>query len=755
MDPILPSQGLIDLLSTIELFHALPVALIREMAVMLQEETVPGGATLIQQGTTGDSLYVVISGRLRISNHAEWGEEVLAECGPGELVGEIAFLTGQVRSATATAIESTRVLQLPRVYYEDIERRHPEAVADISAILSRRLKRSQLGLGLRSTGLFGTLDEPVLTALESDLELVTLHGGETLFRQGDAGDSLYIVINGRLRVAIQGQDGKERSVAELGRGETVGEMAMLGGELRSATVYAVRDTNLARLSRASFDRHLAEYPHAIAPIFTKKIVARLQQQISSPESGADILNTIAVAPASVGVDLEAFCTRLTAALSRYGRCLHLNQARFDALLWRGASDATEHDHTNSVIVERLARVEADHRYVVYQTGDSDSVWTRRCARQADHILLVGRGSADPQPLDVERALQEALGAQSAKLSLVLLHEDASRLPSGTAKWLAPRRVDGHYHVRTVGDGDYERVARTLTRNALGLVLGGGSARGLGHVGVVRALEELALPIDFVGGTSMGAAMALECGIGLDWEKMLETTKGMANVFQGDMTIPIVALLKGRIIARLILDQLNGHDIDIEDMWLPFFAISANLTRMRMEVHTRGSLLTAVLASTRLPGVYPPIVSDGDLLIDGGIIDNVPVDVMKPFSKGARVLAIDVSPPVDTSMTADFGYEVSGFRLLYERLNPFSTRKARAVNVTTILARTIGFGNATRRGTGLAAEDLYLQIPLETFRIDEFKRAKEMADVAYQFALPRIRAWQSEAQPISVAPVGTT
>jgi len=152
-------------------------------------------------------------------------------------------------------------------------------------------------------------------------------------------------------------------------------------------------------------------------------------------------------------------------------------------------------------------------------------------------------------------------------------------------------------------------------------------------------------------------------------------------------------------------------------------------------------MRAVLASTRAPGVYPPIVLNGDLLVDGGIVNNVPVDVMKQFCKGGRVIAVDVSPVVDPTMTADYGFSVSGWGLLGNRLNPFSQRRARVLNMTSILMRAITFGDATRRGTELeAAADVYLKAPLETFKINDFKRGKEIAEATYAFALPRIRAW---------------
>ena len=749
-----PSPDVITLLASLELFDDLPESMIREIAGILEEQVVPAGAVLIQpQASDDDSLYMVISGRLKVSISLHGHEQVLAVCGPREIVGETAFLTGYRRSATVSALDATRVLRLSRASYAVIERTYPDAAARMSRILARRLRRSQLGIALHRSRLFGALDGAVLRDVEADLELVTLRGGEMLFRQGDPGDALYLVVNGRLRVVARQQTGEERVLAELGRGETVGEMAILGGEHRSATVYAVRDTNLARLSRENFDRHSAKYPHAVAPMFIRKIIERLQRQISHPSRDPETLNTIAVVPVSEGVDLEAFCTRLSAALSRYGRTLHLNGVKLDQLLGRpGASQVTAEDSADSLLVEQLALLEADHRHVIYQTDPDDSAWTRRSVRQADHILLVGRGAADPQPGAIERSVRDAVtDSRSTHSSLVLLHQDGSRMPSGTKRWLEARRVDGHFHVRMNGEADYERLTRVLTGNAVGVVFGGGFARGIAHAGIVRALHKAGIPLDFVGGTSMGAILAAEYAYGFDGEGMCRVTVDvMRKYLRGDLTIPLVAFLKGDQVARLILAVMGNQDIDIEDLWLPCFCVSANLTRARMHVHTTGSVLKSILASSRAPGMYPPVVVDGDLHVDGGIVNNVPVDVMKEISKGARVIAVNVSPQDDPTMIADYGLGVSGWHVLWDRLNPFAKKTLAVPTLPTILMRTITFGGGPPAEAGLGPADLYLCPPLEKFKINEFHRGAEMADVAYEFALPLVMAWQAEYEKTLVS-----
>ncbi len=708
---------------------------------LLHDRLLPAGTTLIRQGEADDSLYIVVSGRLRVSVAVDGRDEVLADCGPDDIVGEIAFLTGRQRSVDVTALEATRVLQLSRPAFGDLERTHPDVAARISSVLSKRLRKSQLGLELHRSHLFGDLDPVALADLEADLESVTLQSGEILCRQGEPGDALFLIIDGRLRVTVRDDGGDEHVIAELGRGDAVGELAVLGGERRAATVVAVRDTNLARLSRASFERHSTRYPHALGAFLTKTMVGRFQHQGSAPARRPGTINTLAVVAVSPGLDLDGFSARLSAELSRHGRSLHLSAARFDQLAGlRGGSQVAADAGSDSLIVQRLAVLEADHRYVVYQTDGRNSAWSRRSVRQADHVVLVGRGATGSAPADLDDLLRKIVPDYPvARTSLVLIQDDQCPLPSGTAAWLRSTRIGRHYHVRETAAPDYERLARVFAGQAVGLVLGGGFARGLGHAGVIRALAELGIPVDFVGGTSMGGIVAAQVALGWSADTILERCHGaFPDCFRGDLTIPMVAFLKGRRLVQVILR--NFGDIAVEDLWLPCFAVASSLTRSEVRVIDRGSLTRCLLATAGMPGMYPPVVSDGELLVDGGLLDNVPTGIMKEFSNGAHVIAVNVSPRTDPGMTADYGLGLSGWAVLANRLNPFATRRLDLPSLPSILMRAMTVGDTTRKHAGVA--DVFLMPPLAAFPINAFDRGAEMADVAYQFARPRLAAWQA-------------
>jgi predicted acylesterase/phospholipase RssA len=249
---------------------------------------------------------------------------------------------------------------------------------------------------------------------------------------------------------------------------------------------------------------------------------------------------------------------------------------------------------------------------------------------------------------------------------------------------------------------------------------------------------------------MGAIMAAEYAFGIGAQEMVDVTVDvMRKYLRGDITLPVVSILKGDQVARLILNVMGGRDMDMEDLWIPCFAVSANLTRAKMHVHTTGSVLRSILASSRAPGMYPPIVQNGELHVDGGIVNNVPADVMKEFSKGARVIAINVSPEHDPTMLADYGLGVSGWRVLWGRLNRFAKQRLDVPTLASILMRTITFGGGPPDAPMLSPTDLYLCPPLETFKITEYHRGAEMAAIAYDFALARVPAWRTEYQASTV------
>lgn len=389
------------------------------------------------------------------------------------------------------------------------------------------------------------------------------------------------------------------------------------------------------------------------------------------------------------------------------------------------------------LIEWLGEQELEHDYVVYQCDEVASPWTRRALRQAEHVLIVGSVPGDPSLGEIEaRILSESPAADMRRRTLVLVHED-EREPTGTADWLRLRDVSAHHHVRLDAPADFERLARFLTGRAFGLTLGGGAARGLAHVGVFRALDELGIVVDAIGGASIGSVLAAQWAQGWDYEAMVRETCLAGAVTLKDFTLPSIAFTRGRKFSRMIRN-FNG-DRQIEDLRVRFFCVSSNLNRAQVKVHREGSLAKAVLASTRTPGVFPPIVYDGDLHVDGGVLNNVPVDVMAEFSNGGHVVGVDVSPPHELSLTSDYGDEFSGWRAFWRRHRPF-TKGANIPRLLTILVRSAEFGGIAYKKSKVALADLYLCPSLLRFKRTDFHAAEQIVEIGYQFARPELEKW---------------
>ena len=740
---MIPSHAdLVEFLASIESFRELEAPALRAIAEKLELQALPPGSYLLRQGQRDDNLYCVVSGALAVTAAtAERQERYLTTIERGEAVGGLGLLASDESAIDVCALSDARVAKFSQKDFRAVAGEFADVLPQMMQVVTRRFRTTRLLWAVHVSQLFGELDEVALRDLEAELEIQLICGGEVLMKQGEAGDFLCIVISGRLRVVREDADGHMKQIAELGAGEIVGEMALVSGEPRSATVYAIRDTELARLSRAGFERFAVEHPQLAVQTFTKQMILRLRDQISGAPVRGRAIATLAIVSAGPNRFISQFAESLVVSLSKLGTTLHLMGARLDALFHRSNSGQTPENAASSFgIGEWLSKQEMDFSYVVYEADAALTPWTRRCLRQADHILLVGDAAESAAGGKIEGQILATLNPTTGtRKTLVLIHENPAAAPAGTIDWLVPRDVQRHFHVRLTSPGDYDRLARTLLGRATGLVLGGGFARGYAHLGVIRAMKELGIEIDAIGGCSMGALLAGAFALGVDEETLLRETTARGGKFFNDVTLPFVSLQRGGKLGALLQELLGSHQI--EDLRVPFFCVSSNLNRAELKVHTRGELRKAVLTSTRAPVIFPPIVYDGDLHVDGGLLNNVPVDVMRRFCNDGIVIGVDVSPPVELDPIDDYGLDVNGWRAFWHRVRPFDRPKTPIPTMMQIVMRTIEFGGLPSIEATMRMADLYLRPPLVQFKRGDFNAAREIADVGYRFAIEKIGEWQ--------------
>jgi predicted acylesterase/phospholipase RssA/CRP-like cAMP-binding protein len=512
---------------------------------------------------------------------------------------------------------------------------------------------------LQASPVFGRLGPEAIALLRKELEARVVRRGDVLIHQGDEADGLYVVASGRLKVVLARDDGATVELNEIGRGEVIGELALITDVPRSATVLASRDSHLFFLSNDAFTRVVQAHPEALRAV-TGTLVDKLMATIHG-RAGASPATNIVVVPLDDTDAVRSFGARLAASLGRLaGDVPHVGSADAEAVLGDKASPLAR-----AMWREHL---EASHEAVVYVADGTLTTWTDECAQQADLLLLAasaGRGSA-VRPL--ERELASRQGKVATRTELVLLHEPSVATPRGTRHWLDARHVDRHHHVRVDRAGDYDRVARLLTGKGVGVVFSGGGARGIAHVGVLKALLARDVPIDATAGASIGAIVAGAVARGDSPDELAAQLRAaVVEKSPVDLTFPTISFASGARVTAHIKEGARG--LDIEDTWRDFFCVSTNLTRGALEIHTRGPGWAAVRSSFSIPGLFPPMRNDaGEVLVDGGLLDNLPVSAMRARHDGVTVVGVDVGAKREVVAAAvpDTGV-VSGWRYLATNL----------------------------------------------------------------------------------------
>jgi len=571
--------------------------------------------------------------------------------------------------------------------------------------------------------------------LLDELEICEVAGGDWLFRQGDDGSSLYLMVRGRLHVINESADsGSSALLSEVVAGGSVGEVGLLSGETRSAGVRAIRDSLLIKIERSIFERLSASHPSLIMKLAAN--VARfLQVSSADTVAAAKTLNTITLLPLKHSSRSSEFCSELTQSLQQYGQTLVLST---NNLLEKGAPTAIAANQGTipDELQHWLHLQESSNRFLVYNCDSDDSPWTRFAMRQSDLVLFIADAQDPAAMSDWESRLRAGKGTATGKQALVLLQAESSTPIKATSNWLKDRKPHFHLHIRDDIPDDIQRVARIISGNALGLVLGGGGARGFAHLGVYKALLELGITVDWVGGASIGSIFGSPVASGWDYQKAYKLARHSFVKVKpfSDYTLPLVGLIRGRRMER----EIKAHQsYPIEDMPIPFFCVSSILDSGELKLHESGSLAPALRASASLPGVLPPTVIDKRLIIDGAVLNCLPVDIMMQKPVGS-IIAVDLSS--HKSYEVEYTSIPSPWAILAGRLLPFF-KKYRVPSLATIILKATEIGTQNQvRESGKQA-DLLLRPPVRRFGLTEVKAFDEIVDAGYQYAITELEKWQ--------------
>ncbi len=217
------------------------------------------GEALFQQGDPGDRMYFISRGCLEVFlKNSDGQTQRIDVLDPGATVGEIALLTGQPRSALVQSMVETELISLSKIGLETLTEKYPQIGKKIIEEMVPRIQRTQLALAI--TRLLGPLDAQALHDLQRKVTWRHLVAGEVLIRQGEIGDTMYVVVNGRLTMSAKDDSLGMRNLGEINRGESVGEFALVSNQPRSATVSALRDTDVVGISREVYESLISKHP---------------------------------------------------------------------------------------------------------------------------------------------------------------------------------------------------------------------------------------------------------------------------------------------------------------------------------------------------------------------------------------------------------------------------------------------------------------------------------------------------------------
>jgi NTE family protein len=566
---------------------------------------------------------------------------------------------------------------------------------------------------------FSQLPEQEVDKIISKVSLHHLESGEVLFREGEQGDILYFLISGRLQAVVGFESDNPKSVGEISRGESVGEMALLTGKPRTATVLAKRDCHLAKLHKNDFEFIISQHPEIVKDI-SKLIIRRMTKTMHHNDNLPKIVN-IAILPANEGQDIDEFSSQL------FGTIDQKDKSFVDSGI---VQDQFKTGASSGEVLSWLTDLENKNDVIIYKCDNKNTEWTQQCLRQADKILVV----VEPKDKTTLGTLEKSLLYDSGKFKsqikeLIILYPEDCETPTVSHKLTSIRNISRHYNIRKNDKKHISRLGRMVVNKGIGLVLSGGGARGFAHLGIVKVFKEHGIPIDMVCGTSIGSILG--AAIARDWEtdKLINTCRKafIEDKPLRDYTFPVTSLIKGHQLQKIM--QKYFEDIHIEDLWLNYFCISGNYSTSEQMEHHTGPAWLALTASASIPGVLAPVVQQNHLLVDGAVFNNFPADVMKAKYEGV-LIGIDLK--IDTEYKLNYPKIPGGWNLLLSKIIPFR-KKYKVPGIASIMIKSTLLASTNHQRMMADYLDFHLKPPVGNFSLLKMEAYDDIVAVGEEYA----------------------
>lgn len=536
------------------------------------------------------------------------------------------------------------------------------------------------------------------------------------------------MVTGRLQLTAI-NDGAQTLDVSVGRGDIVGELGIIEQAPRSAAATATRDSTLARLSEEAFETLTGRYPKLMLQVFRKILTRVMRPNLSAPEAGM-----IAVAVLSPNADVD-MVRSISREIESHGPTLFLDREQVSRFFnRRGVVDADAGTAEQARHDELLHEADVTHRWVVLETDPTLTTWSRRALRSADRVVLVTSPFPDEREHELIRAFTEAVDTVTDReLWMVQTNQVFINRPTANKAVIATMHPDRILQHHRGLPSSTARLGRLASGTATGVALSGGGGRSFAQIGALRALAEAGHNLDVVTRTSMGSVVASMFALVANPKNLTEhIEEGFRGTNVIDYTLPLVSLTSGKGLTEAIIATVGP--ILIEELTLPFCCLSTNLTTAQLVEHRRGSVADALRASVSLPGVFPPVVVNGELLVDGGVMENLPVGPLVRDSGVGTVLAVDVAPPNGPGSSLAYGSGVSGGQALRHQV---SRNRASYPGIANTVMSSMLRSSARARNDALADDnvDMYLSVNLRGVKLLDFDAISEIAERGYRATGP--------------------
>ncbi len=593
---------------------------------------------------------------------------------------------------------------------------------------------------IKSAKVFSSLDDAALKKLINKFEKIHLLKNQILFHQGDVSDGLFLIVSGKL-IAIVQIEGKEKKIlGEVGHGQTIGELGALSHQVRDVTFQALENSTLLKLSSKSFNELCNEYP-AVMLQTMNNLVARSRTLLKLITNNKPIHKHIAIFPANDNNSLQLFATHITE---------HLNSLP-DAVVLIDNKEFQEKYATDAKLHQLIDGYEAQNKVVYYLLALDDTPLSKICLEKVDMIYVVGCGDAKPHiHTYTSKIIHNDEYTYKSKPELILLHVDNKDVPKQTSRWLKLADFGMHHHVRVSNEQDIQRLIRFLRGQAVGVVLGGGGVRSWAHIGALKALTEQGIPIDAIGGVSAGAIVGgfyAMYGTYEDRENQLHdlTAVTRKSISWRNLTWPAISIFDGE---KYTLQQKKiFKHAQIENLWLPFFCVACNLSKSVTVVHKTGRLWKRVRSSTSVPGIFPPVVIRGQIHVDGGIINNLPVDLMRKMTSTiGTIVAVELIHKDIDETVYDFPPILPLKKAFLAKMH-WAYKSYKFPGLVETFLKSLLMGSSVRQRENALSSDILVTPDLSQYdllRITK-KQSDELVEIGYKTAIKAIRKWRRKKQ----------